>query len=286
VSVTSFSKNIDSPKSRNLVFTSAGDNANIDCWLKGSRNFDLWISYYGNEKNRYKNLSDFYISKKGGKFPNLQYVYQHWEDLLNHYEAILVLDDDIIINGSEISRLFEIRKQYDLWLLQPAFDPRGKISFRITIVRPFSFLRYTNFVEVTCPLFRKDKLDAFMKIFDPALVGWGTEWWFLDLLATNIKGNVAIVDELSCINPHDHMKDNQREIDLLQSTPERISNWERIKEQHHIKVQKRMVFATIKKPLSFFSVISAIKIIAIYSTYRCKRRVQKLKKRFHRYRYQ
>lgn len=280
MSVTSFRKNIDKPKSRNLVFTSAGDKANIDFWLKGSRNFDLWVSYYGNEKNRYQDLSDFYISKKGAKFPNLQYVYQHWEDILNHYEAILVLDDDIIINGSEISRLFEIQKQYDLWVLQPAFDQRGKISFSITRVRPFSFLRYTNFVEMTCPLFRKDKLDAFMKVYDPSLIGWGTDWWFINSLAPEIKGNVAIVDEISCINPQDHMKGNQREIDLLQSRSERKSNWERIKKKHHIKEQKRMIFATVKKPLSFFSVVNAIKLLTIHAVYKCRRRVQKLKERF------
>ena len=63
--------NIDRPNSRYLVFTSAGGNSNLLYWLKGYRNFDLWVSYYGDKKNRYKDHSDFYISKKGGKFPGL-----------------------------------------------------------------------------------------------------------------------------------------------------------------------------------------------------------------------
>ena len=133
-------KNIDRPSSNYLVFTSAGDNANIHHWKNGRQNFDLWISYYGDTEQKYLDLSDFYIAKKGGKFPNLHYVFEHWEDILDHYQAILVMDDDIIISGCSISRLFEVREQYDLWLLQPAFDSRGKISHPITQVKPFTLM--------------------------------------------------------------------------------------------------------------------------------------------------
>ena len=263
------SKNVDVPNSRYLVFTSAGDNNRLHQWLKGYRNFDLWISYYGDEKNRYKNHSDFYIAKKGGKFPNLHYVYQHWEDILSHYEAILVMDDDIIIDGSAISRLFEIREQYDLCLLQPSFNPLGKISHLITRVNPFAFMRYTNFVEVTCPLFRKDKLDIFMKTYDPALIGYGVDWWYMNVLAPEINGKVAIVDEISCINPESWFKTGQREIDLLQDTPSRIKNWERIKERHNIEVREPTVFDFIKNPLSLSNIIRIITIypLVLYHNY-------------------
>jgi hypothetical protein len=273
-------RNIDGPNAKYLVFTSAGDNANLHCWLEGSRNFDLWVSYYGDEEDPYKKYSDYYISKKGGKFPNLHYVYQHWEDILKHYKAIFVMDDDIVINGSEISRLFEIRDQYDLWLLQPAFDPKGKISHRITRLNPFTFLRYTNFVEVTCPLFRIDKLNDFMKVYDPVLVGWGIDHWYSDLLASDIKGNVAIVDEISCINPHDYMKGGQREIDLLQVRTERIKNWKRIKEQHNIGEREHIEFDAIKRSLSFYNIIDVITIFTIQVSHKCIRRIKKLTRRF------
>jgi hypothetical protein len=268
-------KNFDGYISRYLVFTSAGDNANLHCWLKGYRNFDLWVSYYGDVEDRYKDHSDFYIAKKGGKFPSFHYVYQHWEHILNHYQAILVMDDDIIINGSAISRLFEIREQYDLWLLQPAFDPRGKISHLITRVKPFIFLRYTNFVEVTCPLFRTDKLHDFLKVYDPLLVGWGIDWWYSSLLPRDIKGKVAIIDRISCINPRDKIKGNQREIDLLQDKPTRIKIWERIKEQHNIEVPEIIEFGSIKSPLSFSNVIHGVTLCIIQITCECSRKIKK-----------
>jgi hypothetical protein len=40
-------------------------------------------------------------------------------------KAIFVLDDDIIISGTQISWLSKTRKQYDLQALQPAFSPCG-----------------------------------------------------------------------------------------------------------------------------------------------------------------
>ena len=126
-------------------------------------------------------------------------------------------------------------KKYNLWLLQPAFDPKGKISHSITKVNPDTFMRYTNFVEVTCPLFQKDKLDEFMKIYDPVLVGWGVDLWFMEVLGPDVKGKVATVDEISCINPHDHTKGNKREIDTLQKTADRIKNWKKIKEKHNLQ---------------------------------------------------
>ncbi|MGE3539053.1 MAG: hypothetical protein AB7N91_16675 [Candidatus Tectimicrobiota bacterium] len=223
------------PQAKYLVFTSAGDTANLHYWLQGERNFDVWITYYGDHTNRLRNVADFYNARKGGKFPNLHYVYTHWKEILAHYEAIMVMDDDIIIHGSDISKLFAIRQQYDLWILQPAFSPAGKVSHAITRVRPWAFMRYTNFVELTCPLFRKDKLDTFMAIYNPVLVGWGIDWWFLDVLGPQLENRVAIVDAIPCINPHDVDKGGRREIDGLQTFSERKRIWEAVRQQYNIQ---------------------------------------------------
>jgi len=255
---------IGSPRSKYLVYTSAGDKANLHCWLKGYRNFDLWITYYGNQRNRYKDIADFYNVRKDAKFPNLRYVYQQWKNILNSYQAVFVLDDDLIFKGSSISRLFEIREQYDLWLLQPAFDPRGKISWPITRVQPRNFLRYTNYVEVGCPLFRKDKLDDFMKIYDPVLVGFGIDWWFLDVLGPNKKGRIAVIDAISCINPFNIAKGGQSEIDRFQKYSTRVANWEEIERQHGIqsKAEGFKEFGSARTPLS---VRNYVRILFFYS---------------------
>jgi len=114
-------------------------------------------------------------------------------------------------------------------------------STPITGVKLFNSLRYTNFVEVTCPLFKKDKLDAFMNIFDPApLIEWGIDWWFLETLGASLGGHTAVIDAVSCINPLDSTKGGgQREIDKYANEATRIELWERFKTQHDIQSEKK-----------------------------------------------
>jgi len=250
---------MNKPLSKYLVYTSAGDHSNLYNWLavsgapKVRKSFDLWVTYYGDQENKYKKIADFYNMRKGGKLPNLYYLYQQHKDILDNYDAIFVLDDDILIDCNQINRLFEIREQFDLWLLQPAFHPAGKISHPITKVAPSSFLRYTNFVEVACPLFRKDKLDKFMEVYDPVLVGWGADLWFSHLLGEK-PGKIAIVDAISCINPHDSTKEGGREIDQLEEKNIRIKNWVEIKKLHNIQFNGEegkfpmKVFGYVKQP--------------------------------------
>ncbi|MDA8157365.1 MAG: hypothetical protein M0Z52_13095 [Actinomycetota bacterium] len=221
------------PRFKNLVFTSAGDSSNIHNWLIGNRNFDLWTTYYGDKGDHLEAISDFYNRRKGGKFPNLHYAYRHWKDILDSYEAVMIMDDDIIIDARGISRLFEIRERFGLWLLQPAFSPLGRITIPITCARPFTMLRYTNFVEMTCPLILKSKLDEFMGIYDPALSRFGVDWWIMEKMR---PGKTAIVDEIVCINPHTvSKKEGVRECARLQPDCVAAGTWNAIKSRHNIR---------------------------------------------------
>jgi hypothetical protein len=226
-------------RSNNLVFTSAGDRSNLRGWLAGRRDFDLWVMYYGNHPGTFQDVSDLYACRKGSKFQNLHYCYGQWPQVLARYDAIMVMDDDILIDAGGISRLFEIRRELDLWALQPAFRLSGKISWEITRVQATTRLRYTNFIEMACPLFRRDKLDAFMAVYDPELVGYGVDWWFLHSLGPDLKNHVAVVDEVSCVNPYDKNKGGAREIDQLQSHEKRKEVWERMKARHGLDEQNR-----------------------------------------------
>ena len=227
-------------RSTNLVFTSAGNRSNLRGWLQGRRDFDLWTVYYGDQPGMFQDVSDYYLGRKGSKFQNLHYCYEQWPEVLARYDAIMVMDDDIEIGAKGITRLFEIRRELDLWALQPAFRLSGKVSWPITAVQPTAKLRYTNFVEMACPLFRRDKLDAFMRVYDRELVGYGTDWWFLHTLGPDIDNRVAVVDEVTCVNPYDKNKGSGgREIDALQTHQVRKEVWERMKAIHGLDEQGR-----------------------------------------------
>lgn len=237
-------------RSKNLVFTSAGERSNLGAWLKGQRDFDLWVAYYGDRPGAYQDQANFRFRRKGSKFQNLHYCYSRWRERLARYDAIMVMDDDILIDATGLSRLFAIRRQFDLWALQPAFRQLGKISWDITRVRPTAKLRYTNFIEMTCPLFRRDKLDAFMKVYDPEIAGYGEDWWFLRSMGRDLANHVAVVDELTCINPYDRTKGGRREIDRLRSEAERKEVWERMKVRYGLdeRGRRHTEYGRISKP--------------------------------------
>jgi hypothetical protein len=218
-------------KKKYLVFTSAGDNTNFyNNWLNENRNFNLMVVYYGDIYNKYIDKCDYYLMRKGSKFQNLYYTYTNYKFIFNSYESFFILDDDIIINTNEINRLFNILKKYDLWILSPSYSIRSKISHSITKKLDNSFLRYTNFIEVGVPLFSKYALTKFMKVYDPILIGYGIDYWYIWVLGINKKNKYAICDEISCINPFS----KSRSINKLQSLNRRIKEWNKIKEKNNI----------------------------------------------------
>lgn len=269
--MTQLTKQLSTPKNKYLVFTSAGNNSNLMHWLEGEKNFDLWISYFGDDENKYSEFADYYMMRKGGKFPVLHYIYQHWASIVEQYDAIFVLDDDLIFNGTDICQLFETLTRENLSLLQPAFDKRGKVSFKLNEVQPFSKLRYANFVEVACPMFTENELSNFMKQYDPELIGWGVDFWFSELIAQNDpqRNKIAIIDFISCINPRDEKKiDNKREIDLLQSRDDRIATWEAIKTANNLQqnyIEKE--YTQIRKYSGFKHWYKSLRVFALKYSY-------------------
>lgn len=250
-----------------LIYTSAGSAANIKQWYSSTnRKYDIWITNYANTTSLNREYSDFYNEHKGSKFQNLKFIFQEHRDLLSNYKAIMVADDDIIISPNSLNALFNILEKKDLWMLQPAFSQFGKISHPITKRKLFSSLRYTNFVEVTCPLFKTDKLLDFLSVYDSELsTCFGLDWWFSHHFGINNQNRYAISDKYYCINPLDCFKlIDRREIDLLNSDQERIIMGETIKrkigingfefKEYH-KIQKSIIESVYSLPIFALEVL-------------------------------
>jgi len=125
-----------------------GDRSGLHHWLRGQRNFDLWVTYYGSRPGRFQDMADYYNARQGSKYQNLRYAYRRWGHLIARYSAgaghgrrhrRLGFSDLPIVRATPASR---------------SFSPRGKISWPVTRVNRRNELRFTNFVEMTCPLFR------------------------------------------------------------------------------------------------------------------------------------
>ncbi len=237
---------------RRCIFTSVGDRGNVTTWLGSpDRSWDLITCYYGDDSeaaSRIAAVSDRHFRRKGSKFQNLHALHHADRSLLAPYEQVWVMDDDLLISPPDIERMFRIAEYWDLWVSQPAFDPRGKIAHPVT--RPADEsgqLRITSFVEVTCPLFRRDRLVHFLdEHYDGSLTGFGIDHWFGHALGADRYAKFAVVDALRVLNPLDSSKGGVREINRLQKTAERRRAWEAVRDAKGITQAKLRTLAVVK----------------------------------------
>jgi len=235
-----------------LIFTSAGDSANIKQWFVSERkNYDIWVTNYSSTSLLNKEFSDHYNERKGSKFQNLKHIFETERELLSHYKAIMVLDDDIIISPQSLSRLFTTLVEFDLWMLHPAFSKFGRISHQITARQLSTKLRYTNYIEVGCPIFRTDKLFDFLSVYESSMSScYGLDYWFSHHFGLNVEDKYAISDRDYCINPYEQFKSsNGREINSLNSPAEREGMWEDIKQRMGIDNFKSREYSRLSNPL-------------------------------------
>lgn len=214
-----------------LIYTSAGHASNVrQWWLSTDRNYDIWVTNYTDTPALNSEYCEYYNERKGSKFQNLKAVFETHRSRLAGYKGIMVADDDIIMPPRALSALLGLLEEHDLWVLQPAFSRFGKISHKITARRLRTALRYTNFVEVTCPVFRTDKLMDFLAAYRPELsTCYGIDWWFMAHLGADQQQRYAISDRYYCINPRDCFKaGRRREIDRLGTHEQRVAMWRTI----------------------------------------------------------
>jgi len=207
-----------------------------------NREWDLLVVYYGDEDEpACLRVADHAMRMKGGKFPNLVKAMRRQPTYFSQFEAIFVADDDLGISGDDISALFFTRREHDLWLLQPANHAHlGKADFVALRAEHGVALRLVNFIEVTAPLLRTDKLIDFLREYTPRrhegdfLVGYGIDAWLCQWLLgvdttsgeARHRNKAAVVDSISFVNPMNDEKAQGREIDRLQAFDERVERFQ------------------------------------------------------------
>lgn len=217
---------------RNMVFTSAGDNTNFHelwCHTNIKSDYDIFVVYYGNDNNNYetyKNNVQWIDKHKGSKFQNFYWFYQNHPEILEQYDYFFILDDDIIFYTLDINQMFSIAREYELSICQPSFTKESKISHAITLQKESTILRYTNFVEVNTPLFTKEALVNAMNVMDSSLIEYGVDYLYIWANGIDKKNKYAIIDMITCTNPHDNQKKIKiREIDTIDPKKIKADLW-------------------------------------------------------------
>ncbi len=130
----------------------------------------------------------------GRKIAGYNELFQRYPELLDRYEYIALIDDDIKVTKQDFNRLFQIGADYSLDLFQPALSWDSHFSYAATLAIHKFRLRFTNTVEMMCPVFRAKYLRIALPLFS---LGYETG---IDLVWTRLNDDpwfrYAIVDEV------------------------------------------------------------------------------------------
>ncbi len=102
---------------------------------------------------------------------------------LEDWDYVWFPDDDNDISPRDVERLFELAHKHDFQLCQPSMSADStEIGWDVCRHVPGSEARPTNFVEVMCPLFSREALEACRPTFDVNYSGWGLDFVWPKLL--------------------------------------------------------------------------------------------------------
>ncbi|HUH94248.1 MAG TPA: DUF707 domain-containing protein [Casimicrobiaceae bacterium] len=185
---------------RFLVVVRAGDRSLHPGWTRSlaGRDWDLLVSYFGDDRERFRDAGCRRIDDKGPKWRGLHAFFTR-EDFWQGYDYVMLPDDDLAIEQETVSRLFARAASRDLELCQPALSWWSYYSHAITVRHPSFALRFTDFVEIMTPCFSRRHLERCLPTFAESVSGWGFDRIWPRMLA-QAAPCAAIVDE--CVVTH------------------------------------------------------------------------------------
>lgn len=129
----------------------------------------------------------------GPKVQGLRSTFEGNPDLLERYDRIALVDDDIDTDAATLSACFDIGEDLSLSIWQPALSWESYFTFAATLRNPQFKCRDVNVIEMMCPFFTRDALIAALPLFN---LGYevGIDLIWCSLLADKDR-RFAIIDE-------------------------------------------------------------------------------------------
>jgi hypothetical protein len=179
--------------SRFLVVVRAGDQSLHPQWTRdpATRKWDLVVSYFGSDPDRYRGAGEIRIDDKGQKYHGLAALFAR-DDFWRRYDYIWLPDDDLAAEESAIDDLFALMAELELSLGQPALAWTSHYSHYVTMHSPSFRVRMSNFVEIMAPCFHRPFLETCIPTFTESLSGWGMDWLWPRMLPNHSRRSAVI----------------------------------------------------------------------------------------------
>jgi len=183
---------------RNLIVVRAGDYSLHRRWMNDSlaRKFDLLVSYYGTLRGCYQTRADHYHEMQGPRWPAHDWLWRNRREIFDRYDRVAFICDDVEAVTASWNLMFDLCEWFDLDLAQPAIGSYANHAFTQPV--DGSLLRYTNYVEIMCPVFSRRALALCGDTFGRSVSGWGLEFLWAALLPYP-QFRMAIVDQV-CVH--------------------------------------------------------------------------------------
>lgn len=185
-------------RKRNAILMPAGSDSLHRQYLDGMADFDLHLMVYDDSFSEFCNDTDYVTCLSGYKMDMAyNYIESHpW--FLDEYEYVFLVDDDIRMTASSVNRLFDVMKDYNLEIAQPALT-LSYGTYYITMHDPTCMLRYTDFVEMMMPCFSRDALLKVLPTFKEKVRWQGIEFHWPVLIDTCHK-DMAVIDDILAVH--------------------------------------------------------------------------------------
>ncbi len=135
-------------------------------WLStDERSYDVLLSRYDDRAEEPQGSGLTCEFRPGTKISGYSKLFREHSSLWKRYEFVGLFDEDIETDPATIDRMFAIGAEENLKIFQPALTQDSYFSYAALLQNSFLKLRYVNYVEMMCPVFRSDVLDRVQPLF-------------------------------------------------------------------------------------------------------------------------
>jgi hypothetical protein len=182
---------------RYLLVSRVGQRSLHQQWLEpaSERRFDVLLSAYDPAVAPQSGAGVFFEYRAGSKVRGYAEIIQEHADLLRSYDYVALFDDDLSVDGTSLSRLFDVCSENSFKIAQPALTHDSYFTYASLLHHHGFRLRHVNYVEMMCPVFRSDILFAVSGLFNMGFES-GIDLVWCNIVAES-SSDFAVIDDVT-----------------------------------------------------------------------------------------